>query len=366
MIIFRYLAKEVYTALLAVTLVLVLVFLSNQIVHYLSYAAAGKIAASVVLRLISLQLPYLLGLMLPIGLFFGILLALGRLYIDNEMTIMFACGLSGKRLLRIIVTIAMVIVIIVAVLTLWVNPLIAAKKDRLVSTDAPENSLLQTLIPGRFMTSSDGKRVFYVEDVERGQGEATNLFMAEKPDEKAAKQSWTVVSAESGYQSTNLNSGSRFIVAENGYRYQGVPGQGDFVIIKFGKYGAKVDQVTPAILHLQEDAKPTWELLSTPNANNTAELQWRISIPIVALVFAFLGVPLSRVRPRQGRYAQLLPAIIICMVYVNLLFMARAWVERLLIPSWVGLWWVHGIFIVLAYVLYQRRHGASRLLRARS
>ncbi len=357
MILFRYLAKEIYTALLAVTLVLVLVFLSNQIVHYLSYAASGKIAASVVLRLIALQLPYLLGLMMPIGLFFGILLALGRLYIDGEMTVLFACGMSGGQLLRKVFVISTVVVMLIAMLTMWVNPVIAARKDRLVSTDAPENALLQTLIPGRFMTSSDGRRVFYVEDVGRDHLEANDLFIAEMPSDDDADKAWTVVSARSGHQSTNLNTGAQFIVAKEGYRYQGVPGQKDFVIVKFSKYGAKVDQVTPTIVRLQEDAKPTAELWHSNERDDIAELQWRISIPLVALVFIFLGVPLSRVRPRQGRYVQLLPAIIICMVYVNLLFMARAWLERGLLPAWFGLWWVHVIFAAIAFVLYKRRHG---------
>lgn len=357
MILYRYLAKEIYTALLAVTVVLVLVFLSNTIVHYLHYAASGRIAASVIVRLIFLQLPYLLGLMLPIGLFFGILLALGRLYIDGEITVLFACGLSGWQLLVKVFMISVVVVFLIAMLTMWVNPLIAARKDRLVSQEAPENALLQTLIPGRFMTSSDGRRVFYVEDVGRDHLEASDLFIAEMPEEGAVNQVWTVVAAKSGHQSTNLTSGSQFIVAKEGYRYQGVPGQKDFVIIKFSTYGAKIDQVAAGMTRLQEDAKPMSTLFLSHELDDIAELQWRISIPLAALVFIFLGVPLSRVQPRQGRYVQLLPAIVISMVYVNLLFMARAWLERGMLPVGLGLWWVHLLFAVLAFVLYRRRHG---------
>ncbi len=356
LILFKYIAKEVYTALLAVTLVLVFVFLSNQVVHYLSYAASGKIAASVVFRLISLQLPYLLGLMLPIGLFFGILLALGRLYVDNEMTALFACGMNGRQLLRYIVLISMVVVGVVAFLMLWLNPLIAAKKDRLIASDAPENALVQTLIPGRFMKSSDGRRVFYVEDVARDHLEARNVFIAEMPEEGGSQRAWTVVSSASGYQSTDFRSGSQFIVAKEGYRYQGVPGQKDFIIIKFDKYGAKVDQVGSTVMNSHEDAKPTGALLGSSDINDVAELQWRLSIPIVALIFAFLAVPLSRVQPRQGRYVQIVPAIVICMVYVNLLFLARAWLERGLLPTWLGLWWAHIIFIGFAFFLYRFRY----------
>jgi len=351
LIIYRYLAKEVSTALLAVTFVLVLVFLSNQIVHYLSYAASGKIAVGVLLRLILLQLPYLLGLLLPIGLFFGILLGLGRLYVDNEMTVLFACGISRWQLLVVISRVSVVVVIIVAVLTLWLNPLIAARKDQLVSGGSPENALLQTMIPGRFMSTYDDKRVFYVEDVLSDHKRAQNLFMAERSG-TGKDQQWTVLSAQSGYQSINLNSGDHFIVAKNGYRYQGTPGQNNFLIIKFGQYGVKAKQMPQSIIRLQEDAKSTAALWRGRTVDDMAELQWRFSIPLVALVFTVLGIPLSRVKVRKGRYAQLLPAILICIIYVNLLFVARAWLERHLIPSWLGLWWVHVIFLILALTLY--------------
>lgn len=356
MILFKYIAKELYTALLAVTLVLVFVFLSNQLVHYLSYAASGKIAVPIVFRLIFLQLPYLLGLMLPIGLFFGILLALGRLYVDNEMTVLFACGMSGAQLLRYVLIMSIAVIGLIAFLTLWLNPLIAAKKDYLIASDSPENSLVQTLIPGRFMKSADGRRVFYVEDVARDHLEARNVFIAEMPEESSSSRAWTVVSAESGYQSTDFRSGSQFIVAKEGYRYQGVPGQKDFTIIKFGKYGAKVDQVGSSVMNSHEDAKPTVALLGSSDLSDIAELQWRFSIPMVALVFVFLAVPLSRVQPRQGRYVQIVPAIVICMVYVNFLFLARAWLEHGSLPTWLGLWWVHIIFMGFAFFLFRFRY----------
>ena len=64
------------------------------------------------------------------------------------------------------------------------------------------------------------------------------------------------------------------------------------------------------------------------NPAAAAELQWRFALPISVLMLALLAIPLSHVRPRQGRYSHILPAILIYIVYMNLLFIARNWVER--------------------------------------
>ena len=133
MIIFRYLTKEVFQTLIAVTLVLLLIFLSNQLVRYLSYAASGKIPANILLQLMGLEIPYLLAVLLPLGLYLGILLTYGRLYADNELRVMQAYGLSAQKLVIITGSYAFLIMIVVSCLTFWVNPLIASQKDALIA-----------------------------------------------------------------------------------------------------------------------------------------------------------------------------------------------------------------------------------------
>ena len=146
MIISRYLLKEVLSSLLAVTIILLLIFLSNQLVRYLSYAASGKIAADLVIRLMGFEIPYLLALLLPLGLYLGIILAYGRLYTDSEMSVMQACGIGQQRLLGINFLLALVVAAFVLVLMLFVNPTIAAEKNKGIA----ENTILDTLRPGAF------------------------------------------------------------------------------------------------------------------------------------------------------------------------------------------------------------------------
>lgn len=357
MIIFRYLAKEIYAMLLAVTAVLLFVFLSNQIIRYLNYAATGKIAASILVHLISLQVPYLTGLLLPMGLFFGVLFALSRMYVDSEMTILFSAGYSKAKLIATVFLLALVVAIVTGILTLWVNPMIAMQKDILSKGGGGTDAIFNTIMPGRFQTAANNKMVFYVQSVTDNRQHIQNFFMAEKPDVRPATNQqqigsgWSVVSAQ-GASQISRGDGDSYVVAHDGNRYQGIPGHKDYFLVHFKQYGVKLFDMPSSIPLDDVSAKPTSLLFLTSlyNSDDMAELQWRFSIPIAALLLALLAVPLSKVNPRQGKYAQFLPAVLICLFYINMLFVMRAWLQDGRIPAWIGLWPVHLVLLVMIAV----------------
>lgn len=356
MIISRYLMKEVFTTLLAVTFVLLLIFISQTLVRYLSYAASGKIAANILLQIIGYEIPNLLALLLPLGLFLGVILVYGRLYADNELRVMHACGLSIKQLVMITSTLAVAVAFIVTVLMFWVNPTIAANKQKILTSGSADN-LLDTLMPGRFQVSSDGKRVAYVEKISRNHKEADNIFIAEqeKNGVDITGTPWVVLSAKNGYQALDPQTKEPFVIATEGYRYAGTPGQNDYRIIQFQKYAIRTPDMSMDTPRLIQQAIPTIKLFQNYNdVENASELQWRLAIPFSVLLLALLAIPLSQVKPRQGRYAALLSAVLIYVVYMNLLFAGRNLIEQKLIYSWVGLWWVHGIALILIIGLLWR------------
>lgn len=354
MTIFRYLAKEIFTALAALTTILLLIFLSNQFVHYLTRAAEGQFPGFVVLRLMMLEIPNLLGLLLPLGLFIAILIAYGRLYAESEMTVLEACGFSQNKLIGITMILASVVAAIVAVLMLWLSPIISADRDRLLTSGGGPSMLIDTIVPGRFREVSGGKRVFYVEQVARDRDSADNIFLAEqaqaKPGQPAAS-AWNVVSAKSASVETDKKTGEEFVVLHKGNQYSGIPGQKDFRIVKFDRYVARLPRPKPTI-RKKERAMPTAQLWPFNNdPRKAAELQWRLSVPLMVLVLALLAVPMSRVNPRQGKFAKLLPSIIIYIIYANLMFIGRNWVARGKLPIWLGMWWLHAAVLLIALAL---------------
>lgn len=361
MIFFRYLAKEVYLTLAVVTGVLVTVFLSNQFVRYLGRAAAGKISGLMVLKIIAVEVPYLMGLLLPVGLFLAILLAYGRLYVDSEMTVLTACGLGRGQLLKMTMLFSTGVFLLVSFMSFYVNPLLMKYKDTIL-TISPTTLMMQTITPGRFIATRDGSKVFYVQEIPRDGKVAKNLFVAQaetktitaSDGEKLPVASWKVLSAQKAYEEYNRALDGNFVVAEDGYQYSGVPGDKAFRIVKFEKYGIRINQEAPPTPRQTHESYSTAELIKTygKDTQSAAELQWRISLPLSVPILVLMAIPLSRVRPRQGRYAKLLPSILLYSIYANMQFVARDWVESGTVSPLIGMWWLHIALFLVSLVLF--------------
>jgi len=372
MIIFRYLSKEIFAALSAITGILLLIFISNEFVRYLTRAATGKFSGSTALQLIIIEIPHLLGILLPLGLFLGILFAYSRLYTDNEMTVLYACGLSRLKLLGLTLPVTGVVITVVALLSLWFTPHLLVYRERLLAESGTAMEL-ETTLPGRFQENNNGQQIFYVESMTPDHMHMQNIFMAQSGDIKNNKNTpdnpaitpWIILTAANGYQTVDKKTGDRFFVATQGNRYQGVPGSKDFQIIQFGEYRARIEKHI-ADISGEQDAMSTFALLydKKDRVDAASELQWRFSAPLSALLLALLAVPLSRVKPRQGKYAALLPAILIYIIYANLILVGRNWIEQGHISPALGLWWIHGLMFlgVILIWIYQTSLKTIRAL----
>lgn len=349
-LIFRYLAKETYVTLIAVTSILVLIFMSHQFVHYLGDAAGGRLTPQAVFQMMCIQVPLLLGFLIPLGFFLGILLTFGRLYIDNEMTVLTACGLSKGQILAKSMIIALVIFFFVSILMLWIEPKMAWYRDRIIAK-AIASSPIEKVSPGRFQQV--GNWVFYTEAITRDRQKMQHVFAAALPAKKDPEQNAKidVVIAQKAYQKISPLK-EIFMVLDHGYRYMGTPGSSNYQIVKFNEYGVRLPDKELTSNKLEEfmSFKELW-LQQHTNLKAAAELQWRIAMPLSVIILTLFAVPLSEVKLRQGRFAQLLPAIIIYIVYLDLLFLGRAWIEKGKLSSYIGLWWIHGIMLLLASLI---------------
>jgi lipopolysaccharide export system permease protein len=355
LIIRKYLTKEVIGTMAAVIIVLMLAFLSQQLVRYLRYVAIGKIATGVLLELVMIEIPYLLALLMPLALYLGIMLSYGRMYSDQEMAILNMSGFSERRLLRQTGIIAIVISLFVLVLMLWVNPWLSLRRQAIMTSDEATLHMIETLMPGRFQVSPDGNNVMYVENLSRDHKRAQNVFIAQQkvdPNESNKKE-WTLIYADQGYQKKMKNIPDPFFVTVDGYRYEGVPGQNDYKIIKYKSYAIRIPQTDTQLIHPEDEALTVTSLWHGYNdPKHAATLQWRISVALSVLILAMFATPLSAVMPRKSRFVVLLPAVVIYIIYINLLFVARRWMEQGHVPPMLGMWWVHGLMLVAVLVLF--------------
>ena len=348
MLIFKYLTKEVLSALLAITFVLMLIFMSTQFVHYLGDAAfGGRYSAAIVFHIMILQIPYLLGLLLPLGFYLAILVAYGRLHADREMLVLHSCGFSDGKLLSNTLIMALVIAAIVAILTCGIAPYVAKAQEELV-TKAQSEPLIETIMPGRFYSLNDGRDVFYTEAVSRDHRVIKNIFIAtqNKADQQTDPNNWSVISAKQAYQ---VLGKKHLLIAQDGNRYQGIPGAKEFQSQHFEKLswliaGKNVNiNNSPAFLPFSTLLKE-----GRKNPQNVAELQWRLSLPLSVILLTLLALPLCKVNPRQGKFAQFLPAVLIYIFYANMMFVGRSWIESGTLPPAIGLWWLHGCLLLVA------------------
>lgn len=353
----RYLTREVAVTMTAVTLILLFIFMCNNLVRYLGMVARGKYAFWVLIHLVLLQIPITLGLLLPLGLYIGVLLAYGRLYVDSEMTVLFACGFSRRQLLAANMSLAFVVMLVTAFFSCFLQPALNLRIHQVLA-EAQSGSVIETLMPGRFQSVSEGgggERVYYVKKVSRGHKHVQEVFSA---DRKGGKDShWEIIVASKGEDKYMPQTNSDYFQMTDGAIYKGVPGQKNFQVINYKTYGLRVDQdplkgftVDPNLMSMSQLI-----VASKFQLKALSELEWRLSVPIAVLLLSFLALPLSRIRPRQGRYAKFLPAILIFIVYFNFLMLARGWITSGLLPPWVGLWGVHCVVFLFALLLYRSK-----------
>lgn len=347
MLIFRYLARDLIGSTLAVCTVLLMVIVSGRFVKYLAQAAAGKLDPSVLLAVIGYRMPGFLELVLPLAFFLGVLLTYGRLYVQSEMSVMMACGMSQKRLVAYTMVPALLVAAVVAWLSLFVAPSGIHKAESLL-TAQKQRGELDSLSARRFHPLHGGRAITYTESVD-DQGLMTDVFLAENNPE-GKKHQLVLVVAASGHQENGEGEKDSYLVLNNGYRIQGTPGQADYRVTQFEEYGQRLKKST-ARRRAKVDAMPTSALRGSDVKAHQAAMHWRFSVPVLVLIVTLLAVPMSRTNPRRGRFAQLLPAVLLYVLYLVALNGVRGVIEDGKVEP-LAMWGVHLLFLLIALLLF--------------
>jgi len=344
----RYVLREVAVSWLAVTAVLLAILVSNQLARILGLAAANGFPRDIVFALIGLTTLQNLVLLVPIGMLLAIMLALGRLYHESEMAAVRACGVGPARLYLPVFALALPIAAALAWLTFEVGPAARDGAEELRSK-AMRDAQFGRLESGTFRTFAGGKAVFYAEHAAAG-GRLANVFVQRYEGER-------IEVATAAWAEQRLLDGGRtqLIVLHDGERVEGVPGRADFRRIRFAEHGIPVVVPEPGAGRNSPERKPTSALIGSTALSDIAELQRRLSMPVMVLVLSLVAVPLAALRPREGRYARVAMAILLYFLYSNLISAAQIWIEKGRIPPLIGTWWVHALLVITGLVLLHRQ-----------
>lgn len=337
----RYLIREVLAAWAAVTVVLLLILISSYIGRFLADIAAGEVPGDLLFSLLALKTVGALGLMLPASLFLAAMLALGRLYRDSEMVVMSSCGLGPAKLYRALAMLGVPACIGLALVSLWLAPQAAATGQAL-RDNASRDAQVATLQAGRFQPISGGRTVYVGEAADEARRFRQVLIIGGEAG------SVDVVTAQSGIYYPEEGEAGRYLVLEDGHRAIGRPGQTDFRLLNFARNTVRLPPASAAGGTAPLEARPTLELAREDSAVVRAELHWRLAPPLSVIVLLLLAVPAARIAPRESRYSKLVLGFLIYLSYANLLGLGRVWIEQGRVPEAAGLWWMHGLFAVLA------------------
>ncbi len=345
-IISRYIAREILIAWLTVLFVLLVIVLSTEVVHLLRWISEGIIPVSAFLAYLTNSLFEFSVVLIPLSLLMGILMGFGRLYKDSEMTAIMAAGIGPLQWYRPLMAVVIPAITLLLVLTLFVKPMIVHQRA-VLTAKIKSQAEVDTLLVGQFNRASKGGAVLFLESESEVDNRVNNAFFQQTKGDK------TRVDIAASTRSLTDERGHRYMIMENGINYEGRAGDARMKIIEYTEYGIHLDK-KQAYVHLTSNSRTLEELWNSDDLHDKAELQWRIAIPVATLIVTFIALPLSQTNPRSGRYSKLALALILYLLYSNLLGVAKTWIIQEKIPVWLGTWWVHLIAIAFLYFLLKR------------
>jgi lipopolysaccharide export system permease protein len=354
LIIERYLMREIAFTFVAVSLLLMLMFFSSTFIRLLTQTLEGDYPANILLTLFALKGVGNIVFILPFALFIAVLLSFGRLYKDNEIVVLLACGAGPRRLFASVGMLALVVALVIGYLALFFAPWAEEKSSQLLDEVGAKQDI-QGIIPGRFNSFGPGSPTIYVERQDAKSGVLSGIFVQGEQVTGEQEREQYLLKAATAYEQTDPQSGARYLVLQNGYRYEGRSGRRDYRIIQFAEHGIRIQDREVTASPRPRYAVASAQLWHSGGGVEMAELHWRLAMPISTLLLALLAVPLSRSSPRSGRYAGLIFGIIVFVLYNNLLTVGRTALSKGEVPGFIGLWWVHGLLLGLLLLLVWRQ-----------
>jgi len=345
MIFRRSLVREMTATAIGLFLVLLAILFTNLVLRLLAQAAGGVVAPEGLIALLGFNALFYFNVLLSVTIFVTVLLTLTRWYRDSEMIVWFSSGQALTACLRPILWFALPFFVAIVVLSLWLSPW-AERRKLEYERQLESRDEISLITPGIFREFGRAKLVVFVEAINTFDGTIRNVFLHSLDEDKPA----TTV-ARSGML-TEAPNGDRFIVLNQGRRYEGAYGSADWRVIEFESLGRRIEPAEMRALPQSMKAMPTVDLIAVDGPTERAEMFWRLSVPISAFVLTFLAVPLAYVNPRVGRSFNLFAAAFVYMLYSNCLNIVQSFIAQGKLAFLPGLVLPHTIAVVVVLLLF--------------
>lgn len=350
----QYLNREIIHLMIAITIILLVIVMSNMFVHYLSFTANGKLIGINILSLIGTMTPKYIMYIIPSAFFIALISAIGKLFANNELIAAFACGLTWRRILKNLILPTIILFLLETILSLYVVP-IMIQKQKFMQTSAQNLSPINFIQPGQITTIQDGQTTFYVQN-SAPDNLMHNIFIFQKQKDGST----VILTAPTGHLETQNDN--QYLILNNGHYVKGVIGEkalekGDFQTSK-----AFIQKNSSSTIPSTYTTMPFLDLWHNSSMQASAEIQSRLSFPFSVIIALLLGLALSYLKPRSARYTNTLPSLLIFILYFNLFSISKNWIADGTIPFWIGTFWVQILFAAFAiYRLFQMDYNSIRI-----
>lgn len=364
-IIDRYLLREVATGFLAATVILLLVLVGGAVADLLNKIARGRIPADLLFTLIGLRTVGTLTILMPLATLLGVLLAYGRVWRDSEMAVLQSSGLDLGGLLRPLLLFALPTMLLLGTVSFWLGPAADRLAQQLMQ-EASRSLIVAGLEPGKFVDLPGRDGVIYVGEMSADGVQFKRMFIeSERADKDSGKTRIDVITATHGFLYHDADGVGRYIALEDGFRVEGKLGEDDFRLMRFARNDIKLPDSSSDDNDISvKRSASTQTLLAAPSDPvMRAELHWRLAAPLSVLLLTLLALPLSKASPREPRYARLLIALLVWLIYYNGLLLGRSWISQGKLAPAFGLWWVYvPVIAITAWLIW----SGQRLRRPRA
>ncbi len=342
----RYISSEILRIFSVILTILVLILVGGTLVQMLRLAAGGSIPPESIITLVTLEVLRLSGRLIPAAFFFATVMALGRMYQDQEMTVLQTSGVGPLRIMRIVAVAALPMVLISAWLVLWLYPVAGRVSDEL-KMQHKDAVLLSAIGAGRFYEARGGELVFYAESVDAASSTLENIFIQIR-----LKDEVVLITSDKGRHFLNEATNRRQVVLENGNEYVGFPGSETFSTMHFDEYAIEINATPGGKAKFDYSNVDTLDLLKYDGVKAKSDLQSRLVFPLSVMAFAMLAIPLSRGSPRASPYTRIIFAVLTFLVFMVLTKSAEKWMVKGMTPEWMGVWWVIVSIVAATGVIY--------------
>ena len=355
-IIDRSFINEVLRTVLAVTIIIICIFLVSRALQFLGQAAQGQIPVEAVFSLVGLKLFGYLDVLMPLFFYIALIMVLNRWYADQEMAVLASAGVGIIYFLRPLGVLTFVLTGLVAFMSFYLTPLANATAFSL-EAEYRQSTEVNGVITGRFVEAKDGQGVYFVEDYNRATGQYENVFIYRSSFDREG-----VVVAKTAYRTEDEETQDQFIVAVNGSRYEGNPGSPDYRVIDFETYALRIEPRTKKKINLPIKAYSNQQVRGSSDPRELGEWYWRVAKVFTLPVLALFALALSHVDSRRGKSTGMVLAFAVFLTYSQLLATTVAFVRKGQTQDGMLIWSVHiGYFLLACYCLYRRNFNLPLL-----